>query len=274
MVEAHGRDPGTWMVKPDNLFGGHGMRLVDAPSESLRQSGLIIQRYLANAFLIHKRKPNLRVCILFTSYAPLRAYLYRGVETRVAVAEFDPDKIDELPMHIVKRKRFIEDYADLVTETGDITGNKHNLIPYPELLDRITAVGGDVDAFWDRLMELARGVVETIGNAGIVDAQASLGSRYCYPPKVVALDLFLDAQFQPWLLELERLPDLDIFLKVDPDEGAILRRLTEMSVYPYLSGDDATPDSFERFKDPAFRAAHEAQQEANRCGRFVRLNID
>jgi len=71
------------------------------------QEQYVIQKYIANPFLINGFKHTLRLYILVTSFEPLRIYLYKNGIVKFATAEFDSDishhKTEEIKMHVTNQ---------------------------------------------------------------------------------------------------------------------------------------------------------------------------
>ena len=85
---AAGKSGRIWIVKPTSLYGGQGMHLLDDPTAVPREAGHIVQEYLAEPYLVKGHKAHLRLYILITSVAPLRAYLWADGIVRIAPEPF------------------------------------------------------------------------------------------------------------------------------------------------------------------------------------------
>ncbi|KAG5480000.1 hypothetical protein LSCM1_06419 [Leishmania martiniquensis] len=114
--------PPLFIVKPTNQAGGNGIFLISggseaavaslaaavgglgsisaeesirtssavvpAPATETARSTFIVQRYMANPFLLDGRKFDLRLYVVVTSYDPVRLYLYREGLVRIASAPY------------------------------------------------------------------------------------------------------------------------------------------------------------------------------------------
>ena len=76
-----GEDRKVWIVKPIGLSRGRGIFLTDNPIELPAKDnngrGFLVQRYIADPYLIRGRKFDLRVYLLITGINPLKFYIYK-----------------------------------------------------------------------------------------------------------------------------------------------------------------------------------------------------
>lgn len=258
-AEAHGRDPGIWMVKPNNMHNGHGLRLIERPEEATREAGWLVQRYLPDPFLFRGRKASFRITLLVTSAAPPRVYVFHGGSARFSLQAYDKgrDKLGELPMHVGHRGIF-SDRTDLIEETARVMGNANSVWRFPEIMDYIAEAGFDVDELWRKLQAQAVEVARLIEHIGLFERQAAHGNRYAYGPKIIGLDIFFDEAMRPWLLEVERGPTFFRMFGGERENNPTFPQVTDMTIFPL--GDGA-----------ADAAAREAEIEYARRGRFVRI---
>lgn len=65
-----------YILKPNNSARGIGIKLLSASAQVPKQRSCLVQRYVADPFLINGIKFDLRVYVLVTSIDPLRIYVY------------------------------------------------------------------------------------------------------------------------------------------------------------------------------------------------------
>lgn len=90
-------DPSVvWIFKPPNLSCGRGIKLVSASTHSApkvsKKKAYVVQRYVANPFLINGLKFDLRVYVAVTSYDPLRIYLFHDGLVRFCTEKYSTSK--------------------------------------------------------------------------------------------------------------------------------------------------------------------------------------
>ena len=91
-----------WIVKPTNLQGGQGIRVVDNIANIKRKEAAIVQKYISNPYLIKGHKFDLRLYVLITSLDPLKVYIYGDGLVRFATKPYDtsPDKLGDSFIHL------------------------------------------------------------------------------------------------------------------------------------------------------------------------------
>jgi hypothetical protein len=118
---------------------------------------------------------------------------------------------------------------------------------------------------------LARNFLAMVAADGLFAHQAKAAPRRAFPPKLFGLDVLVDSDGEPWLIEAQRKPALGGSALVQRINGQMFRTIFEMSCGHAL--DDSMPaDRIALLvKDPAALAAREAEHEAARRRLFARL---
>ena len=86
--EATDQNKALWILKPSASSCGKGIKLLTKKSQVQEKSGVIISKYVGKPFLINKRKFDLRIYVLVTSFDPLKVYLYHEGLVRFASEEY------------------------------------------------------------------------------------------------------------------------------------------------------------------------------------------
>ncbi|RLN93724.1 hypothetical protein BBJ28_00009847 [Nothophytophthora sp. Chile5] len=96
LTRFHAEPQTVWILKPPNLSCGRGIKLVTASSNATpklsKKKGYVAQRYIANPFLIHGLKFDLRVYVAVTSYDPLRVFLFDDGLVRFCTEKYSTSK--------------------------------------------------------------------------------------------------------------------------------------------------------------------------------------
>ena len=198
---------GFWMLKPARMADGHGVRRVDgAELRGLVAGGSLVaarrlgrgaiaQRCVEDPLLWEGKKFDLRLYVLVASAKPLRLFLYRDGYVRQAPLKYTAapsgDRQRERRVHITNRSQHNK-------KTGRCART---------LADLREGLFGSADAegrwarLWHRIEELlARAFVAALGRGPRPEGLCG---------KVYGVDVMVDAEHWPHLLEVNRAPAVD-----------------------------------------------------------------
>ncbi len=269
-AEASG--PKIWIVKPTFLFGGQGMKLTASLDEIPREPGHIVQEYLDRPFLVRDRKCHIRLYLLITSVAPPRVYLWRDGIVRIAPEPYReaPGWLERPAIHITNTALH-RGHPDLMLSQDPDEEDVGNIWSLGALLRHIAAEALPAAEMWARFEDLAARFARVIEHSGLFRQQAEQPGREAYPPKLLGMDVLLDADLRPWLLEAQRTPGQTGSPLIEKINARLFRTITAMSVFPLLEALPAGVSAEAMHDDVAARQAHEAELEYGRRGNFVRL---
>ena len=261
-----------WIVKPTYLFGGQGMRLVQGLNDVPREAGHIVQAYIDRPYLVQGKKSHIRLYLLITSVEPLRAYLWRNGIVRFAPEPYRPAPgwLDRTAIHITNTALH-KGHPDLVLSDDPARDDYGNVWSLTALLRHIEAQGIDAETLWPRLESLVLAFARVVEHSGLFRRQAEQPGREAYPPKLVGLDVLLDAELRPWLLEAQRTPGQTGSVIVESVNAALFRTIAAMSAFTLLDAERPDPGGPSDIKDRSARERLESEIEYARRGDFVRL---
>ena len=199
----------AWITKPPASSCGNGIKLVTDPKQiPERKTNLSVQRYIANPFLINGLKFDLRLYVLVTSMDPIKIYLYQDGLVRFATKPYSANE---------------EDFGDKFMHLTNYSVNKSNTyFEYNEDPSEFSGHKWSLKTLWKYLEcegfnhvkvveEIKIVVIKTIlcGHYDIIEAlEKEVDSDYtCY--KLLGVDILLDEDLKPWLLELNDFPSLE-----------------------------------------------------------------
>ena len=199
----------VWVTKPPTGSCGTGIKLVtDLAQIQLGKKKLTVQRYITNPFLINGLKFDLRLYVLLTSIDPVKIYLYNDGLVRFATKSYSnneqyfDDKYIHLTNYSINKNNDSFQYNEDPTE---FRGHKWSLKTLWKYLEN---KGFDPVIVNKKIEDL---VIKTVlcGQYDIVEAvNSELQSDYtCY--KLFGVDVLLDQNLKPWLLELNDFPSLE-----------------------------------------------------------------
>ncbi|XP_065215467.1 tubulin monoglutamylase TTLL4-like [Planococcus citri] len=204
-----------WIVKPPASYRGDGIKIVHKKSQVPRCTPIIVQKYIENPYLINSMKFDLRLYVLVTSINPLRIYLYDDGLVRFASQKYSTDlrTVANRFVHLTNYCINVQNVKFKVeSDVNAPKGHKWTLRTLWRYLREDRNV--DVDRVKSQLNDL---IIKTLicGENGISKCIADhLPSRYnAY--EVFGFDVLLDANLQPWLLEVNISPSLRSSTAVD-----------------------------------------------------------
>ena len=265
-------DDAVWIVKPTFLFGGQGMKLVRSLAEIPDAPGHIVQSYIADPYLIQGKKSHIRLYLLIASADPLRVYLWQNGIVRIAPEAYRPGLgwLDRSAIHITNTALH-RDHPDLVLSKDRSRDDLGNIWSLEALLRHIAARGGLVEVLWQRLQDLALGLTLVIKHGGLFQRQAAQQGSEAYPPKLIGMDVLLDSELRPWLLEVQRTPGQTGAAVVEVVNAELFQTIAAMSAFPLLSGEDGEASAQALAGEIGARRLLEAEGEFARRGGFLRL---
>ena len=266
-------NPGAiYIAKPERGTGGQGIKLTRNAWELADASGCVVQRYVERPYLVDGRKGHVRLYGLVTSLDPFRAYLYRD-----GVVRFAPEPYELSDAGLADPHRHITNTAlhighpGLVVSEDAAQENVGAIWSLGAYLERLKADGVDIEALRAELRTLMVGFLQVVASEGVFAEQARAGPRRAFPAKLFGLDVLIDADSQPWLIEAQRKPALGGNALVRKINGRMFQTLFEMSC-GYLIEDVMPAERIaELAKDRRAQLQREFEVEDAHRGQFERI---
>lgn len=193
-----------WIMKPVALSRGRGISLVNDLSDVVYGEQVVIQEYVSNPLLLDGYKFDLRLYVLVTSFNPLEAFFYEDGFVRICTRQYHDGDLGDLFVHLTNSSIQKENQDAISTSDNPINeadgqeaGGTKMTISY--LWKRLEAMGADVD-------KVRRDIDEVI-------LKSLLCGEDHIPFQVNSFDLLgydilLDANFRPWLIEINASPSM------------------------------------------------------------------
>jgi len=224
-------NPGAiYIGKPERGTGGQGIKLTRNAAELADATGCVVQRYVERPYLVDGRKSHVRLYGLVTSLDPFRAYLYRDGVVRFAPEPYELSDagLADVHGHITNTALHIG-HPSLVVSEDAAQENVGAIWSLGAYLERLKADGVDVEALRAELRTLMVGFLHVVASEGLFAEQARAGPRRAFPAKLFGLDVLIDADGKPWLIEAQRKPALGGNALVRKINGRMFQTLFEMS---------------------------------------------
>jgi hypothetical protein len=208
---------------------------------------------------------------LVTSLDPFRAYLQNEGIVRFAPEPYDISDASLADVHAhITNTALHKDHPKLVVSQKAEEENVGAVWSLSAYLDRLKADGVDVAVLRDELKALARGFLRTVHAEGVFQAQAKFPRR-AFPAKLFGLDVLVDADAKPWLIEAQRKPAMAGTPLVQKIAGKALTTIFEMGA-GFVFDDSMPAERISSLaKDRAAIVKREIEHEAAFRGPFEPL---
>lgn len=275
-----------YIVKPHNQSQGRGIWITDRVDEILKRQKdcIVVSHYIENPLLINGLKFDMRIYVGITCFHPLRIYMYEEGLARFATYEYKAEPKENAYAHLTNYSlnKFSDQFVANEDENNDYVGHKWSLTALKEYL---RTHGYDLDLIWGRVEDLV--VKSIISVEGQVYSAMEMSVPFrdnCF--EVLGFDILLDAEFRPWLLEINLSPSMNTDSPMDLKiKGSMVADMfTMVGVVPldqrysadktYLvNGTKAVHDrdfkrDFARHQEHVIR---ETEEEAQRAGGWKRI---
>lgn len=221
-----------WIVKPPASARGTGIRVVHRWSQIPKKKPVIVQQYLSKPMLIGGAKFDLRLYVLVTSFNPLRIYLYPDGLVRFASVKYvdDINYLSDRFMHLTNYSINKSSANYTSNDCADsCRGHKWTIKTLWSYLKDNENV--DVDKLWASMKDI---VIKTMISAeSSINSltRANVTSRYCCY-ELFGVDILLDENYKPWLLEVNISPSLQSSSPLDiAVKGPLIRTVFNMVGY-------------------------------------------
>jgi hypothetical protein len=235
--------PPVYIVKPDGGSMGDGIVLTTEPTKPSWHADKerVVQEYIGRPLLLDGLKFDLRLYVLVTSVAPLRAFVCHEGLARFAVDSYVPpssENMRNVHMHLTNYSlnKKAEGFVSSEKADGGDDGSKRTVSSvFASLVQK--GLAPDVDALWAHIHALIGRTLATVrpafasygrggaegggggdapsgGGSGSGSGGSGSGSGGGFF-QVLGFDVLLDSHCRPWLLELNDHPSLRIDLSYD-----------------------------------------------------------
>jgi hypothetical protein len=215
-----------FIAKPPKGCSGHGIKLVTfADFYSIGQDS-VVSEYITHPLCIDGFKFDLRVYVLVTSFAPLRAFVSREGLARFATESYSTAT------------------SNVYSHLTNATLNKHGKNWCSEFKWKLTDALKEIQHRWRRSpADLMKSILETVARtlAIVQRVMAPSERRTMSEPffELYGFDILLDRDFKTWLLEVNTFPALGTEEDVDFDvKGPMLAQALSIVGVPDLTDTD------------------------------------
>ncbi len=203
-----------WIVKPAGLSRGRGINMFSDLTKLTRfvqGKHYIAQKYIENPLIVLNRKFDIRQWVLVTSWNPLTVWIYGEMYVRFGAEDYNMDMIGNKFMHLTNN--CITKYCN-----APETKIKGNMWAHEQFVEYLKGVyGGDV---WGRKIKpkMDKAIVTSL------KATEDVVMHREHSFEMFGYDLMIDADLNPWLIEVNCSPAMDYSTVYSPHDNALLDR--------------------------------------------------
>lgn len=273
---AAGAPPETlYIVKPIRGSGGQGIAVVGDLSGTIERSDVVVQRYLSRPYLVDGRKGHLRIYAMVTGCDPLRAYVYTEGIVRFAPEPYDPrpERLSEISMHVTNTALHLG-HPGLTISDDPAKEDEGSIWSLSAMLRRIEADGHDPQAVFGKISDVVGWFLRLLRRDGFFHRQAAGGPQRSYGPKLFGFDILLDAETDPWLIEIQAAPAAVGAALVNRINTELYETIFKMSNAVLIHDGMPAEQIAGLCKDPGALRAREVEVELANRGRFMPLALD
>lgn len=203
-----------WIIKPPASARGIGIKVIHKMNQIPRKRNIIIQRYLANPYLINGRKFDLRIYVYVSSYDPLCIYMYDNGLVRFASSKYSHSSKSLSNRYVHLTNYSVNKFNDAYIKNEDEQGTESHKWGLKALWQYLQVAGQDVDAIKAKIKSI---VIKTV--IASVPTVTSLSKSHCKYRhtchELFGFDIFLDQHLKPWLIEVNISPSLHTSAPLD-----------------------------------------------------------
>ncbi|CRK94365.1 CLUMA_CG007878, isoform A [Clunio marinus] len=220
-----------WIIKPPASARGTGIRVVNSWSQIPKRKPLIVQRYIERPLLINGSKFDLRLYVLVTSMNPLRCYLHTDGLARFASVKYSErnDTLNDRYMHLTNYS--INKMSNSYDKNDDANACKGMKWTIKSLWSFLNGRGVNTERLWGAMRNLVLRTI--IAGEGPINGmmKTNLQNKYnCF--ELFGIDVLLDSELIPWLLEVNISPSLHSASGLDMAvKGPLVTALLNTALY-------------------------------------------
>lgn len=196
-----------FIVKPVNSSRGRGIHLLTEFNKEILNEDCLISKYISNPHLIEKRKYDLRIYVLITSFSPLRIYMFNEGLVRFSSEDYNLEDKDNIFVHLTNYS------INKKNKDGEKAENiKWSLEQYKMYLNKI-----DESLYFKIIQKIKDVIIKTIllitEETNLIVKTLTKNTSNLF--ELYGFDILIDENFKAWLLEVNTNPSLNCDSELD-----------------------------------------------------------
>ena len=201
-----------WLIKPKNEDQGRGIKLMKNINEICENC--IVTKYISNPHLLNRRKYDLRLYVLITSINPLIIYVFDDGLVRITTEDYELDlnSLENVFIHLTNT--CLNDKSDKYKINNDPNAEYGNTWTVKTLKRHLEKEGFDWSEIFDKIKDFLVKQFITMEKYERIEQQ----KQFYYNNNLYGLfgvDVLLDNNLNPWLIECNAFPSIVSYTNVD-----------------------------------------------------------
>jgi len=186
-----------FILKPFNSSCGRGIRVVDSVEDIPEKEKCLCQQYIHNPYLINKRKFDLRIYIVISSFNPLRVYRFNDGLARFATEEYNLDSLGSYS-HLTN---YSVNKHNQNFRAGDDDADSSSKWSIQGLRKYFADNNIDDTTLWQQVDDL---VVKTLISVDFeINSMRKMHCKYKDSAfELLGFDVLIDENLKPWIVEI------------------------------------------------------------------------
>jgi len=214
-------DPGdnVWIVKPAGKSRGRDIQCFGDLKKLLKYTGQsnhevvpwVVQKYMENSLIVHKRKFDIRQWVIVTNWNPLTIYFYNDCYLRFCVNEYSLDDLDDKFVHLANNS------VSKLSENFHGGPIDENMWTRDQFISYLDSIGHSGKAKWFNDIKLGMQDIVKGSFASVQDyVHYGPGNSFARGNsfEIFGFDFMLDDQLNPWLIEINSAPSMECSTKI------------------------------------------------------------
>jgi len=196
-----------WIIKPPASARGIGIKVVHKLNQIPRKKSIIVQKYLANPYLINGRKFDLRLYVYVTSYDPLIIYVYDNGLVRFATSKYSHSSKSLSNRYAHLTNYSVNKNNDAYIKNVDAEGTNSHKWAIKSLWQYLEAQGHDLTNVKAKIQQIIiKAIIASVPTVSSLSKSNCKHRHTCH--ELFGFDIFLDSHLKPWLIEVNISPSL------------------------------------------------------------------
>ena len=203
-----------WLIKPTLGDQGRGIHLLESINDIIKCRSCIITKYISNPDLVNGKKYDIRMYLLVTNINPLIIYIYNDGLVRVATENYilSLETLKNLYIHLTNTS--LNDKSKKFIINNDPEAEKGNTWTLHTLKNKFKRENHDFNIIMEQVKDFSiKTILSMLKKEIIYEHDFGYYDNNIFG--LFGIDVLIDSNLRPWLIEVNAFPSLMSYTKVD-----------------------------------------------------------